>query len=38
MTDKPIDKTEAAGRQLDGACLLRLYISTIRPIRRLMEP
>jgi hypothetical protein len=24
MTDKPIDKTEAAGRQLDGACRLRL--------------
>jgi hypothetical protein len=24
MTDKPIDKIEAAGRQLDGACRLRL--------------
>jgi hypothetical protein len=24
MADKPIDKIEAAGRQLDGACRLRL--------------
>jgi hypothetical protein len=24
MTDKPIDKVEAAGRQLDGACRFRL--------------